>query len=65
MKARLENAEKVKEKSPKLAGHEFELSDRVVAQNSLSKLWDIHGIVTKRHSKRRFHIQADEGNSFS
>ena len=65
MKARLENTKKVKEKDPKLTGHEFELGDRVVAQNPLSKLWDTHKIVTKRHSKWRFRIQADEGNSFS
>ena len=37
MKTRLENAEKVKEKGPKLAGHEFELGDRVVFQNPLTK----------------------------
>ena len=65
IKARLENAKKVKEKGPKLAGHEFKLGDIVVAQTPLSNLWDTHGIVTKRHSKRRFRIQADEGNSFS
>ena len=65
MKVRLENAEKVKEKGPKIAGHEFKLGDRVVPQNSLTILWDTHGIVTKRHSKRRFRIQVEEDHSFS
>ena len=65
MKARLKNAEKVKERGPKLTGHEFELGDRLVTRNPLTKLWDNHRIMTKKHSKRRFHIQADEGNGFS
>ena len=64
MKARLENAEKVKENGPKLAGHEFKLGDRVVAQNPLTKLWDTHGIVSEKLSKRRYRIQTDEGYSF-
>ena len=64
-KVRLENAEKVKEKGPKIAGHEFKVDDRVVTQNTLTKLWDTHGIVTMRHSKRRFCIKVEEGQSFS
>ena len=64
MKARLENAEKVKENGPKLAGQEFKLGDRVVAQNPLTKLWDTHGIVSEKLSKRRYRIQTDEGYSF-
>ena len=65
MEARLENAKKVKENDPKLSGHEFELSDRLIAQNPLTKLWDTHGIITKKHSNRSFRVQANEGHSFS
>ena len=65
MKARLDNADKVKENGPKLAGHEFQLGDRVVTQNPITKLWDTHGHVCHKHSKRRYRIQADEGHSFS
>ena len=49
MKARLENAEKVKENGPKLTGHDFKLGDRVVPKNPLTKLWDTHELVTKKH----------------
>ena len=65
MKARLDNADKVKENGPKLAGHEFQLGDRVVTQNPITKLWYTHGRICRKHSKRRYRIQADEGHSFS
>ena len=62
MKKRLDNAEKVKERGPKLASQEFQLGDRVVAQDPISKLWDTHGLVTEKISRRRYHIQADAGH---
>ena len=65
MKKRLDNAEKVKEKGPKLASQEFQLGDRVVAQDPISKLWDTHGLILEKVSRRRYQIQADAGHVFT
>ena len=64
MKKRLENAEKVKENGPKLASPAFKLGDRVVVQHPVTKVWDTHGRITRKLSKRRYRIQADEGHTF-
>ena len=63
MKKRLENAEKVKESGPKLASPEFQLGDRVVVQHPVSKIWDTHGHIIRKLSKRRYRIQADAGHT--
>ena len=47
MKTRIEAPEKVKEDGPKKASYKFKLGKQVVAQNSFTKLWDTHGIMTK------------------
>ena len=65
MKARLDNADKVKENGPKLAGHEFQLGDRVVTQNPITKLWDTHGLICHKFSNRRYRIRADEGHNLT
>ena len=62
MKERLSNAEKVKEDGPKLASRPFELDERVVVQNAITKLWDVHGRIDRKYTDRRYRIQADEGH---
>ena len=62
MKERLTNAEKVKEDGPKLASRPFQLDERVVVQNPITKLWDIHGRIDRKFTDRRYRIQADEGH---
>ena len=62
MKERLSNAEKVKENGPKLASREFQLDERVVVQNPITKLWDTHGRISHKLTERRYRIQADEGH---
>ena len=62
MKERLVNAEKVKENGPKLASREFQLDERVVVQNPITKLWDTHGCISHKLAKRRYRIRADEGH---
>ena len=63
MEKRLANAEKVKEKGPKLTSRAFQPGDRVVVQDPISKLWETHGLVTEKISRRRCHIQADAGHA--
>ena len=65
MKRRLENAEKVKESGPKLASPEFKLGDRVVVQHPTTKVWDTHGHIIRKYSKRRYRIQADAGHTLT
>ena len=59
MRKRLENAEKVKENEPKLASPEFKLDDRVVVQHP--KVWDTHGHITRKLTRRRCRRQANAG----
>ena len=58
-KKRLKNAEKVKENEPKLASPEFKLDDRVIVQ--YPKVWDTHGHITRKLTRKRYRRQADEG----
>ena len=62
MKERLVNAEKVKEDGPKLASRPFQLDERVVVQNPITKVWDTHGRIDRKLTERRYRIQADEGH---
>ena len=62
MEKRLANAEKVKEKGPKLASRAFQPGDRVVVQDPISKLWETHGQITEKISRRRYHVRADAGH---
>ena len=61
MKKRLEDAEKVKEHGPKLTSLEFQLDDRAVVQHPITKVWDTHGRITHKFTRRRYRRQADAG----
>ena len=61
MRKRLENAEKVKEHGPKLTSPEFQLDDRVVVQHPITKVWDTHGPITRKFTRKRYRRQADAG----
>ena len=56
---RLKNAEKIKENGPKLTSPEFKLDDRVVVQHP--KVWDTHGHIIRKLTRRRYRRQADAG----
>ena len=65
MEKRLANAEKVKEKGPKLTSKPFKPGDRVVVQDPISKLWETHGHVVEMVSRRRYCVRADAGHELT